>query len=127
MKNASSVKASLAEIRKVIDTDVTDTDIVNVQNKLIKLTQLSGLSSECVAISQNLLGKKELEVLTEIKDESYPASIMSKMLNARTADETALLKYSDRINAAITHSIDGLRSIISLYKEEMSNNIHKTN
>ena len=118
-----SVKEKLASIRAVLDADVVDVDIISVQNKMINLTQMSGLSAECVASSVKLLEQNRLKVLNEIKDSGYPASIMSKMIDANSSDQLALLKYADRINAAVTHSIDGLRSVISLYKEELSNNL----
>jgi len=45
-------------------------------------------------------------------------SILKDYIKSRTADTQALLVKAERINAAITHSIEGLRSILSKLKEE---------
>lgn len=123
MEARHSIIENLQKIRDVIDSDVTGCDIVSVQDKMLNLTQLSGLSAESLASATALLKQSELIALNKIKDDGYPASIMSKMIDAECADQIALVKYADRINAAITHTIDGLRSVISLYKEELSNNL----
>jgi len=117
------VKNNLKAVRVVLDSDVIDTDITSVQNKLLSLTQVSGLCAESLSVATMLLEQSRLKVLDRIKNETYPASIMSKMIDAECANELGLVKYADRLNSAITHSIDGLRSVISLYKEEMANNI----
>lgn len=109
-------------IREAIDADVIDADIVNIQNKLLRLTQLMGLSAEANASAKKLLHIKEREVLFAM-DKTLPASIQSKNLSAECYNEIAILEYSDRLNAALTHCCDGLRSIISLYKVEVSNSL----
>ena len=45
-------------------------------------------------------------------------SVINALASARCAELNALLVYCERLNAAITHSIDGLRSILSNLKEE---------
>lgn len=123
MNYKESIKENLKSIRKVLDEDVSDVDIVNVQNKALALTQLSGLASESKASARKLLEKARLEHLTNIQDENLPASIMSKKLDALCCDELALYEYADRINASISHTLDTLRSIISLYKSELENSL----
>ena len=71
------IKDNLKKIRDVLDADVTGCDIVTVQDKMLKLTQLSGLSAECLASATALLKQSELIALNKIKDNGYPASIMS--------------------------------------------------
>ena len=45
-------------------------------------------------------------------------SVIKDLASARCAELNALMVYCERLNAAITHSIDGLRSILSNLKEE---------
>lgn len=45
-------------------------------------------------------------------------SIIKAIAESRVSELNALLVYCERLNAAITHSIDGLRSILSNLKEE---------
>ncbi len=45
------------------------------------------------------------------------------MIDAECNDEEALFVYADRINAGLSHSLDALRSVISLAKSEMENSL----
>lgn len=46
------------------------------------------------------------------------ASVIKAIAESRVSELNALLTYCERLNAAITHSIEGLRSILSFIKEE---------
>lgn len=116
---------NLNAIRTVIDSDVMDADIETQKNKLIKLTQLTGLAAEAKANAQKVLSMRELEVLREYRDSKVSPSILNKTINAECAEEGALLVYADRINSAISHSIEGIRTVISLYKTEMENSLRQ--
>lgn len=109
-------------IRETLDSDMIDSDINNVTNKLLKLTQLMGLSAETKASAKKLLGIKERCVF-EMIDKKLPPSVQVRVLNAECYEENAILEYSDRLNAGITHSIEGLRSVISLYKQEIASGL----
>lgn len=122
-----TIKACNA-IREVVDSDIIDLDINMVDNKMKKLTQLTGLSAECNASAKKLLHKKELYVLTVNKDRGYSPSVLTHLLKAECCEELSLLEYCDRLNSALVHSIDGLRTSISLYKQELaSGTITQTN
>lgn len=124
MKTLAEITTSLNVIRTAIDTDVIDTDIHNVTNKALKLTQLMGLSAETKASAKKLLNIKERCVFEVIDKKNTPPSIQIRVLNAECFEENAILEYSDRLNAALTHSIECLRSVISLYKQEMASGIN---
>jgi hypothetical protein len=113
------VKRNLKAIREVLDLDVSDTVIEDVVTKMHKLINLVGLASESKATARKILEEKRLVQLSEIKDSKYPPTVLLKIVDANCADELALYEYADRINASISHSLDSLRTIISLRKEEM--------
>lgn len=46
------------------------------------------------------------------------ASILKDYINARVGEWTSIVSRAERQNAAITHSLDALRSILSSLKEE---------
>ncbi len=110
-------------IRQVIDSDVCDVDIVNVDNKMKKLTQLTGLSAEANASAKKLLHKKELYVLMVHKNSGLSPSVLNNLLKAECFEEIALYEYADRLNSALVHTIDGLRTSISLYKTELTSGL----
>jgi len=125
MRTKEEITVSLNVIRAVVDADVIDCDINAVENKLLRLTQLMGLSAETMASAKKILGIKELHVLDSMEEGKTPTEI-NKRLNASCYEENAILQYSDRLNSAIVHNCDALRSIISLRKEEMKAGIGGT-
>lgn len=116
-------KNSLNTIRYVLDMDVTGCDIESVKGKLLKLTSLMGTSAEAQSSAKGLLNEKEIEVFSKMESKSMPPSIAKKYLDAHCKEENALYEYADRLNAAIVHQIDALRTVISLYKTELENSL----
>ncbi len=122
MKTKEDTIKALNSIREAIDSDIIDVDIDMQKNKMIALTQLIGLSAECNASAKKILLKKELEVLKSLPPDMPPMKV-HKFVNAECWEEGAMLEYADRLNAALVHSIDAIRSIISLYKVELENSL----
>jgi hypothetical protein len=123
MKTKEEIIQALNAIRKMVDLDVSDCDIVDVDKKLKHLTQLTGLSAEANASAKKILHKKELEVLRELTQLNLSPSILNGMLKAECFEEIALLEYADRLNSALSNVIKGLITSISLYKTEVQNGL----
>jgi len=123
MKTQSEITSALNAIRTCIDIDVVGAIIEDIQNKCLSLTQLMGLSAETTASAKKLLGEKEIEVFTLKNLEKLPPSNAMKLLKSYCAQEIATLEYAERLNSALVHSIDALRSTMSLYKTEMQNGL----
>jgi hypothetical protein len=123
MKTQPEITTALNAIRALVDIDVMNADISDVQNKCLNLTQMMGLSSETTASAKKLLGEKEVEVfITKDLDKLAPQKAM-KLLKSYCSQELATLEYAERLNSSIVHSIDALRSVMSLYKTEMQNGL----
>lgn len=114
---------SLKKIRETLDSEVSE--IEEKDSKLMRLTELVGLSAECKARAKRLLRMKELEVLQKYNNSGYAPTRLSKTIEAECFDEAGTFEYADRINAGITHAIDGLRTSISLYKSELDNSLKR--
>jgi len=122
MKNKEETIAALNAIRKAVDSDVIDADEQNIQNKILGLTQLMGLSAEAKATAKKLIHIKEREVMYTM-DKKLQPSIQIRILAAECFEEAALFEYADRLNSALVHNIDGLRSVLSYRKSEMENSL----
>lgn len=122
MRDIAETKRSLNAIRASIDSDIVDVDILMQKNKLLALTQLMGLSAECNASAKKILLQKELQVLSGLDPNISPMKA-NKIVNAECFEESALLEYADRLNSSLVHSIDAIRSVISLYKTELENSL----
>lgn len=116
---------SLKVIRETLDAEVTE--IEEKDGKLMKLTQLVGLSAECKARAKGVLRMKELEILIKYQDSGFAPTRLNKLIDAESWQEAELLEYADRLNAGITHAIDGIRTSISLYKVELENSLKQSN
>ena len=114
------LKENLNFLRSEMDKSVSSDDTVGMVDKLEKLVSLVGLSAECVAASEKELKKKNLIVLLESDGLNLSPSVLIKYMDAQCADELAVYKYAERLNAGLSHAMDGLRTIISLHKEEMN-------
>lgn len=110
-------------ISAVIDTKIDQDNMDEVVGKINELTQIMGLSAEVMAKAKYFLHTKELEVLQGLIEQKLSPMIMNKMLAAMCGKELAFFTLCDRLNAGITHAIDGLRSITSLRKSEIENSL----
>lgn len=123
-----SLKENLAFIRQVLDEDTSHNDIEAVNQKLHCLIQLQGLAGEMKAEAKKQLADATLIAIVELQkmEEGKPAaqkmgaSIMMKMAEAKCSQELKVYTYADRLCAGISHGIEGLRSILSFQKEEIS-------
>jgi len=123
MYNKEEITRALNTIRSMIDTDISNCDITDVDKKLKLLTQLTGLSAEANASAMKFLRAKELQVFKENVSKGYQASVLNGLIKSGSGEELALYEYADRLNAALVHTIDGLRTSISLYKTELSSGL----
>lgn len=111
-KNLNIIKS---EIERYVDPAV----IIDVQEKLNKLTNLSGLSAECCKEAEAILGYAKRGIIERERGSDLSASILKMKIESELYEEISLYTYADRLNAAITHSQDSLRTMISLYKSEL--------
>ncbi len=128
-----TLKDNLQFIREALDTDTTFTDlsaeILPISEKLQSLIQLSGLSSECKAKAKKEYEHARLHAIMKLQKDNprMNSTLLIKMADGMCAEQIETLTYADRLNAGITHAIDGLRSLISLYKEERMNSLTQVN
>lgn len=113
------IETNLNIIKTELEREVGTSDITAVQDKLLKLTAYMGLSAEIMRHAKSLVLRKQQQIISANNNGAMSASILKQFIESELWHEAALLLYADRINAAITHACESLRTIISLYKEEM--------
>jgi hypothetical protein len=79
-------------------------------------------SSEILADCQIILDKKRGEVSTEYIATKDGWNIVKAVIESRCAEEKKLFMLADRLNATLTHQIDGIRSMLSFEKESAKMN-----
>lgn len=113
MKNDFNEKVKL--IKQAIELEVTQDDLQGLQGKLLRCVTLFALSSEMCARATVDLRNAELIVLKEFG----AGTGATAMIKARTGEEQGKQELADRLNAGLTHTIEALRTMISLKKDEM--------
>ena len=97
---------------------------------MLRLTNLNiylARSAEMVSKAQffydKAQGEKTEQVLLESRQEDLKLSptVIKKLVDGKCYVESAALKYSERLNRAITHQIDSIRTQLSYVKETNKN------
>lgn len=123
------IAKNLNAIREVIDRE-TSNDIELVKDKVIDLASIAGLAAECQAGAKKRFDSAVLAVtqrlINENEQKAKPIgpSILLDMAKRECSEEAALYEYAQRISAGLSHSLEGLRSVISLYKTELQNSVN---
>lgn len=119
MQSADQIEKNLKAIRALVDVDITNVHIDDVVEHGKRLASMMGLSAESMAAAQRRLQNARHAALKKYHDEKYPPSVLLKMADGECAFENALYVYADRLNAAITHQVDFIRTVCSKYKTEL--------
>lgn len=113
----------IAAIRQAIDLDVDLSDTEGMSGKVLMLTRMIGLSAEVKARALKDLQDARLIAYAKHKADKLTPNVLKIVIDGETAEQSAKLELSDRLNSGIVHAIDGLRTIISLRKSEMENSL----
>lgn len=123
--NKSQLKEFAEEIAREIEREVRQSDIQAIQDKILKLSTLTSLCASVLAEAKKHYELKKMEALVKYKDGGLQPSILVKFIDGHCAEESSFFLYCEKLNSGITNSIDGLRSILSLYKTELQNSLHQ--
>ena len=118
----ANLRRDLAAIRAILDTQIEDCDESIIQEKIMQLTQISGLAAQSKGTAKKLLELARLKAMMEMGD-TKTGNVAMAWINASCANAHGLYEYADRINASLTHNIDGLRSVLSYRKSELENSL----
>lgn len=108
----------LQAIRDQVDLTVERENGDAVASQLVDLNALLGTSSGALS---SLFHKREaarLMVLEGMGETKITASLQRDLVQAKTSGYGAAYTYAERLNSALVHSIDGLRSVLSWLKLE---------
>lgn len=116
-----NIKAISTQIGKELALKIDQDNPSEVMGKLNTLTSLLATSSHAVALSEALYSEKLMQ-LTEANTWAGLSATDKKMVFAgRAKEEIYYTTLCERQNRALTHAIDGLRSMLSFIKSEMNN------
>lgn len=123
-ENLDHLKLLLTTIESIIDVAVNPENGEAISMKLSELVALQSTSSYSVALAEKLYNVRMGRALASMGQMS--ATDKKLTLSGILADEQYWKTYSERLNAGLTHAIDGLRSMLSFIKEERKNSGYHT-
>jgi len=118
------VKENIEFITKCLNEEISPDDLLSVQHKLQECINVCGLAAETKAKAKELLHLKRFLAADEHKlGTKLPASVLKDIIDGLSAEEIGLFVQADRLNAFLSHSIDGLRSMLSMIKTQIEKGI----
>jgi hypothetical protein len=125
----SDVLRFIVSVETLMETPYDSKDGNAVADRIADLVMLFPSSTKAIASvtfyrdetlkhTYNEMMKKAAQNDDEAIKAFKQASVITAIAKSRVAELNALLVYVERVNASITHSIDGMRSILSNLKEE---------
>lgn len=105
-------------IATTLATTVNHEDGNEVAFQLVELNSLLGTSAGVLARLFHRREAAKLAVLESIGDTKITASLQRDLVNAKCAGYGAAHEFAERLNSALVHSIDALRSVLSWLKLE---------
>lgn len=109
-----------AVIRDILDRDTERDNGDAVAFQIVDLTSLLGTAA---GVMSALFFKREAakrKVFEELEDKptKITPALQKDMVNARCSGYGSAYEYADRLQSALVHSIDGMRSVLSWIKSE---------
>lgn len=117
------IKEMAKQIADALAEEVDRSNPDEVAGKIDELRQLTANAASIKANAKKQLLKKEREVLEQYKGSKIQASILMRTISAECFEEEGWYVYCDRLNAGISHALDGMRSILSWMKTELENQV----
>jgi len=114
-----TIGENLESIRVVLNCEPCTID--DKDGKLSKLASLTGLAAECQAQAGALYKEQLAMAIRILVKEKYSATQIKQLAEGEVTEYSMMYEYSVRISSAIAHSIDAIRTQISLHKTELVN------
>lgn len=117
VKLAEEAKKMLARMEKPFRED----DIEVLAKELYVRVVMIARSGRMLADAKHILASAKRAAIVTIMDDGHAPKgiLLRELILASCADEQRLVDIMDRMNAALSHQIDGIRSLLSTEKEHM--------
>lgn len=115
-------------IAAVLEMDVSNDDPVGLAEKLHKLINVCSLSANNVARARaHWMEAKTFAIENAITDtelSKLPASVLTELVKSKAGRAESFFVLAERTDCRVGYAIDGMRTLISLYKSELEHNLN---
>lgn len=115
------LEEKLEYISELIGEEINPQNPDQMLSKLGNLINYAGHMAAIVADAERNYKYAILDAYKKTEADKPPSTVHSKVLEAMVADASSLYTYADRMNASLKMAVEGLRTMISLYKVETEN------
>lgn len=123
MRTPTQLTDTLGKMQTYLETPVGH-DPQELIDRTELLTILIAKSGQCLAeakyIQDQIINEGLMKAINIELDKKLTPSLITKFVSSNAKDINYLVTWADRVNAAATHQLDGIRSIISYKKAEMN-------
>jgi hypothetical protein len=109
---------SLSDIQKILDTKVKHSDRNGMERKMSECLNAIGPAAKLQSKALGDLERKKGELLRKYID--LPYRMLKMRIDSESASEQEEYLLAQRINMALSKTIDGLKSLLSIQSEEGS-------
>lgn len=126
-----TIARDCAAIAAVLEMEVSNDDPAGLAEKLHKLINICSLSATNVSRARaHWMEAKTFiieSVVTDTEMNKLPASVLTELVKAKAGRAESLYQLAERHDNKLGYAIEGMRSLVSLYKAELSNNLQSEN
>lgn len=115
------------QIINVIELEISTDDIGGMMDKLNRLVNISGLSAKNVSYAKEKWRSHQVEAIRQHTEQvgNLPASTFNELIKAYCGKYESLFDLAERTDKRLSYAIEGLRSMISLYKTELEHSLRQ--
>jgi hypothetical protein len=119
----TDLETSLSKMQTFLETAAGDEpqDLLDrIEHLHILIAKSGQLLAQAKFIQDDLINKGILQAINDGLDKRLTPSLINKFVSSGAKNINYLVSWADRINAAATHQLDGIRTIISYKKAELN-------
>lgn len=118
-------------IAAVLDMPVSNDDPAGLAEKLHKLINVCSLSAYTVSRARaHWMEAKTFAIENAVTDSEMsklPASVLTELVKSKAGRAESFYQLAERHDNKLGYAIEGMRSLVSLYKAELVNNLQTEN
>lgn len=111
------------QIQSYLDTECSENPEEVLERIRTTMTYISRTSFMLAEAKKSLRQKKASEISKTIiniaKEQFLSAKVQNTLIDCIAEEESHLVEWIERLNAAATHQVEGLRSILSFERENL--------
>ncbi len=121
MKPLERLEKETTTIQKAIELTYDKNNPDEVSGRIMELSVYLGRSAELVALAEMVYNQQLAALAEQYSTTKLNATDKKYIFGGKLSKEIYFVTLTERLNRALTHALDALRSQLSLIKAEMQN------